>query len=201
MAAGRRRWLLGSIAVVVVAVVAGITTVVAAGGRPRHGPTVLGTAPPPADDAPQLSGPSAVFFDATLRTLDGVMTDLADLRGRPVVVNFWASWCAPCRKEFPELRRAVKAHRHTGLVVVGISYRDITSDSRDFAGRMHANWTLLRDPGGTLARAFSVAQIPQTFFIGRDGQIHGQLYGTLRRDDLESGIATIEATTAATPPR
>jgi len=130
--------------------------------------TEKGIAPPgtaaPDFDLPRLRGPGRVR--------------LADLKGRPVIVNFWASYCFPCRKEFPLFREAQAKYRADGLQIVGITFRDLTDDARRFAKDQRATWDLVEggenDPVG---RAYGVRALPQTFFIDRDGVIVARYFG------------------------
>jgi cytochrome c biogenesis protein CcmG, thiol:disulfide interchange protein DsbE len=96
---------------------------------------------------------------------------LRDLRGKAVVVNFWASWCIPCRKEFPVLRRMQRRYRDDGVEIIGIVYDDIPSDARAFAREEHATWSLVTDEDRATAIDYGVRAIPQTFFIAPDGRI------------------------------
>jgi DsbE subfamily thiol:disulfide oxidoreductase len=115
--------------------------------------------------------------DFRLQTLDGKTVQLSDLRGKPVLVNFWASWCTPCRDEFPFLRRTVAAH--PGIVVLGLTEDTIVSDARSFVRQQHAAWPMLDDSAGQVAREFGVKPIPQTFFVDRNGTITVRVNGPL----------------------
>jgi cytochrome c biogenesis protein CcmG/thiol:disulfide interchange protein DsbE len=96
---------------------------------------------------------------------------LSDLRGTGVVVNFWASWCIPCRKEFPVLRQVQHQYRGDGVEIIGIVYNDIPSDARAFARDEKATWNLVTDESRETAIDYGVRAIPQTFFIAPDGRI------------------------------
>lgn len=129
--------------------------------------------------------------DFDLPGLDGGRVRLSGLRGRPVVVNFWASWCNPCRREFPLLRDARRRHRAQGLEVVGITYQDIPSDSRRFARSRDARWPLAVDDGGAVARAYGVRAVPQTFFVRRDGTLATRTFGITSAAALEDDLSSI----------
>ncbi len=129
--------------------------------------------------------------DFELETLDGERIRLADLRGRPVVVNFWASWCNPCRREFPLLAEALAEHEDDNLAIVGVTFRDIESDSRDFVDEMDATWPQGVDDDGAVARAFGVRTIPMTFFVDADGTIRGRLFGFSSEDALDEPLERI----------
>jgi cytochrome c biogenesis protein CcmG/thiol:disulfide interchange protein DsbE len=108
----------------------------------------------------------------TLPTLDGSGTvRLADLRGHVVVVNFWASWCAACREEHPNLLAAWDRYRDHGVVLLGIDYQDSRRAALAYMAELGGDWPVLDDPGGRTALAYGVYGVPETFFIGRDGVI------------------------------
>jgi cytochrome c biogenesis protein CcmG/thiol:disulfide interchange protein DsbE len=133
--------------------------------------------------------------DFALSDLDGNPIRLADLRGRPVIVNFWASWCGPCVEEFPLLQAAHADHASEGLAVVGIVFRDNSEAARDFMRRMGAGWPAAMDPGEQIARSFGIHGPPETFFIDRAGVVRGRQIGQLTRADLERQLALVLATT------
>jgi len=126
-----------------------------------------------------------------LADLDGNPVSLADLRGRPVIVNFWASWCGPCVEEFPLLKSAVAEHQADRLAVVGIVFRDRSEAARDFMARMGATWPAAMDPGDAIATRYGIIGPPDTFFIDRDGVVVSRQLGQLRAADLERGLALI----------
>ena len=126
-----------------------------------------------------------------LADLDGNPVRLEDLRGRPVVVNFWASWCGPCVEEFPLLREAADRHAAEGLEVVGIVYQDRSEAARDFMARNGATWPAAMDPGDRVAAAYGILGAPETFFIGRDGTIVARQIGQFSAASLEEKVAAI----------
>ncbi len=143
----------------------------------------------PASTGVALIGQPAPDF--VLADLDGNPLRLEDLRGRPVIVNFWASWCGPCVEEFPLLTAAVDAHAAEGLAVIGIVFRDRSEAARDFMSRMGATWPAAMDPGEAVAARYGVIGPPATYFIDRDGLIAGRQIGQLSADDLDRGLAGI----------
>jgi len=118
-------------------------------------------------------------------TLDGKPVSLDSLRGRVVVLNFWATWCEPCRSELPELVALAGRHRARGLEVVGVSVdRDLPGDKiRAFAERRKVTFPLWRDPDETLASALGVTQLPATFLIDAEGRIVWSARGAISAAD------------------
>lgn len=124
-----------------------------------------------------------------LSDLDGNPVRLSDLRGRPVIVNFWASWCGPCVEEFPLLEAAAAAHEQDGLVIVGIVFRDNSEAARAFMSRMGVTWAAAMDPGEVIADTFGIHGPPETFFIDAEGVVRGRQIGQLTAADLERQLA------------
>jgi cytochrome c biogenesis protein CcmG/thiol:disulfide interchange protein DsbE len=129
--------------------------------------------------------------DFTLADLDGNPVRLADFRGRPVILNFWASWCGPCVEEFPLLRDAAARHAADGLVVVGVVYQDRSEAARSFMERNGATWAAAMDPGERVASAYGILAPPETFFIGRDGTIVARQIGQFSAASLDEKLAAI----------
>ena len=96
---------------------------------------------------------------------------LQQYRGTVVVLNFWASWCEPCRAESPLLERWHRRVRPRGGTVLGIDVLDVTADARDFVRRYGLSYPMLRDRDGETIRSFGVAAYPETFVIDRSGRI------------------------------
>lgn len=143
---------------------------------------------------PATTGSAAVGAPApafVLADLSGSPLRLADLRGRPVIVNFWASWCGPCVDEFPILVKAAAAHRAEGLAVIGIVFRDRSEAAREFMARLGAEWPTAVDPGETVANQFGIIGPPDTFFIDRGGIVVGRQIGQLSASDLQRGLSKI----------
>ena len=125
--------------------------------------------------------------------LDGTTLDLAAYRGKPLVVNFWASWCTPCREEFPMFKEKLEALGPTdGLQMVGVLFREPQPDlARAFLDDFGASWPSVEDPGGAIAKAYRVVAPPQTYFIDKDGILRGIQIGEVRAEDFDTQYAKI----------
>ncbi len=111
--------------------------------------------------------------DFELRLLSGEGSlSRDDLLGQPIVLNFWASWCDPCREETPLLERTYQAYRDQGVQFVGVNVRDSARDARDFIDDFGVTYPVVSDPDQVLAGALNVTSgLPQTFFIDRNGVV------------------------------
>jgi cytochrome c biogenesis protein CcmG/thiol:disulfide interchange protein DsbE len=96
---------------------------------------------------------------------------LASLRGQYVLVNFWASWCIPCRDEAPLLERAWREYRARGLVVVGVNIQDLEPEARKFIAEFKVSYPNVRDRDGRVSRAYGTTGVPESFFIDREGRV------------------------------
>jgi cytochrome c biogenesis protein CcmG, thiol:disulfide interchange protein DsbE len=96
---------------------------------------------------------------------------LATYRGRPVVLNFWASWCVPCKEEAPLLEAVWRRHRDEGLVVLGVDINDLRSDARRFARENRMSYPLGFDGIGETSTDYGLTGVPETFFVARSGRL------------------------------
>jgi len=120
-------------------------------------------------------------------------SSLASLRGKVVVLNFWASWCEPCQVEAPLLEHAQSAlQRHDGTVL-GITYLDASPDSEGFMRKYHLTYTNLRDNSGTFAHSYGTDQLPESFIIDRQGQIVAISRGEIDQSFLNHALALAES--------
>ncbi len=151
---------------------------VAACGAPGGAPAEARTGQP----APTLTGTA----------LDGSTIDLAAYRGRPVIVNFWASWCTPCRAEFPLFaERLASLGPSDGLVILGVLYKDEPALAQRFLDEVTAPWPTVTDGDGSIAAAYRVVAPPQTYFIDQAGVLRAIQIGEVRPEDFDSQYAKI----------
>jgi len=112
---------------------------------------------------------------------------LSELRGTPLVLNFWASWCDPCRAEAKVLEKAWKAQ--PGVLFVGLDAQDAREDARDFIDQFGLTFPHVRDSGNGTQRDWGVTGLPETYFIAADGKVVGHVIGTVDETQLRDGIA------------
>ena len=184
----------GRLLILVVLVV--VAVVIPAGAalldrRQPAGPLEPRTPPASASTAVQAYPPGTPAPALRLQGLDGRPVDLAALRGRPVVVNFWATWCEPCVREFPLLAKAATTHRPDRLAVVGVLTGDRPAEARAFVRRHHATWPVGIDTDGATAAAWRAVGLPHTFFIRPDGTLASHHFSELTQPALDRQLAEI----------
>lgn len=117
---------------------------------------------------------------------------LEELRGTPVVLNFWASWCIPCKREAPFLAASARAHRRE-VAFLGLDIQDFTSDARRFLRELEVPYSSVRETGSRIHTAYGLTGVPETYYIDSRGRIVGHATGAVSREELERGIAPLLA--------
>jgi cytochrome c biogenesis protein CcmG, thiol:disulfide interchange protein DsbE len=112
---------------------------------------------------------------------------LSSLRGKVIVVNFWAAWCDPCKREAPIFQAASERYGDR-VAFVGVDANDYSGDARAFLARYGVEYPNVRDPNGRVLRTYGGLPLPRTFVIGRSWRVTGYIYGEARKTDLESAI-------------
>lgn len=113
---------------------------------------------------------------------------LTELRGTPLVLNFWASWCEPCRTEAPVLERGWRAAGRHGVLYLGLDIRDVRGDAREFLNEFSISYPNVRESDDATARRYGATGIPETFFISARGRVVGHVIGELSSDQLRAGV-------------
>ena len=122
-------------------------------------------------------------------TRDLVTSEVAlrALRGRPVVLNFWASWCIPCAHEAPRLVASAKVHE-SRVLFLGVDVKDFSSDARKFLRRFHVNYVSVRDGGSDTYDVYGLTGLPESYFLDASGRIVAHKIGEISANELEAGI-------------
>jgi cytochrome c biogenesis protein CcmG/thiol:disulfide interchange protein DsbE len=133
--------------------------------------------------------PAAPVFELDRLQGEGRVS-LASLRGKVVILNFWASWCAPCKDEAPELEATWKKWRERGVVVVGVNVQDLDSDARRFVERYGVSYLNLRDRHNWTWGHYGLRGLPETWFVDREGRLVGEhVEGPVTTEELDRNIA------------
>ncbi len=139
--------------------------------------------------------PAAPEASQTLPVLDGGgVGSLSSLRGKVVLLNFWASWCVPCATEAPMLQRAEPLLRRYGGTVLGVTYKDATPDSEQFVRRFHISYPNLRDGTGDFAAGYGTDQLPESFIVDRDGHVVTLARGEIGQQFINRAIELARST-------
>ncbi len=137
--------------------------------------------------------------DLSLSLFDGRTVRLSDFRGKVVFLNFWSSWCLPCRDEAPILERAWRRHKDGDIIFLGVDIQDKEEAARDFLREFGVTYMNGRDANGRIAIDYGVYGIPESFFIDRNGRITYKHIGALDEQilvaklaDAQRGLASVE---------
>jgi cytochrome c biogenesis protein CcmG/thiol:disulfide interchange protein DsbE len=129
------------------------------------------------------SGPAPDF---TLRTFDGELFSLAEQRGNVVIVNFWASWCVPCREEAPILQDVWERYRDRGVVMVGVDYLDVERDALAFIDEFGITYPNGLDMGKAISERYRIKGVPETFIVDQEGTIVEFYVGAAKEGQLDA---------------
>lgn len=157
-------------------------------GLPTFGSPLTGSAPladgPTATPAPApIVGAPAPDF--TLTALDGQAVTLSALKGQVVLINFWATWCSPCRYEMPAIQKRYDAYKDQGLVVLAVDFDEAEDVVADFVRDMGLTFTVLLDPGGQVNEQYRVRGYPTTYVVDRAGMITRLHIGSMTEEQID----------------
>ena len=157
--------------------------------RPLASPTP--TTSPTASQATIGVAVGQLAPELALPSLDGHIIHLSDFRGHPVWINFWASWCPPCRDEMPRLEGVFVNHEPDGLIILGIAVRDAPVDARAFVKEVGVTYPIVLDEPGKVADRYGAVALPVQYWIDRDGVVRGWAFGELPLDQYDPSLARI----------
>jgi cytochrome c biogenesis protein CcmG/thiol:disulfide interchange protein DsbE len=134
-------------------------------------------------------GIGKIVPDFTLTTFDGEQLNIADYRGKVVLVNFWASWCKPCEQEAAELEQAYQNFKDRDVVFLGVDYVDTETEALDYLDRFDITYPNGPDLGTRISQAFRILGVPETYIVGKDGTIVGiKISPYLSIEEIETAL-------------
>lgn len=143
-----------------------------------------------AQAGPRDQGPAPDF---TLVTFSGESVTLSQLRGQVVVINFWASWCPPCREEAAYLESTWRAYEDQGVVFIGVDYADTDREALAYIDEFQITYPNGPDLGTRISQAYRIQGVPETFFVAKDGTLRGVKIGPLAPPELEDRLGSLLA--------
>lgn len=141
---------------------------------------------PPAPPPMEVGHPAPDF---TLTDLEGNTVTLSDFRGKVVFINFWASWCPPCRAEMPEIEAVYQEYKDKGVVFISVNIQEDESIVREFVQKGGYSWTFVIDTTGEVTKNYRVVTIPANFFLDKEGIIRAVKIGAVTKREIESRLA------------
>lgn len=143
---------------------------------------------PLSDPSPEVNSPAPDF---NLQSVAGETIRLSDLRGRPVLINFWATWCAPCRIEMPSLQDRFETYTEEGLAILAVDFDEPAETVLAFGAEFGLTFDLLLDPGGKIQDLFRIRGYPTSFFLDEQGVIKVVHIGVMTEGQLDGYLAEV----------
>jgi peroxiredoxin len=142
----------------------------------------------PGGSSAASTAPGATAPGFTVQGIDGATHSLSDYRGKVVVLNFWATWCIPCRAEMPDLEHEARLHRSDRVVILGMNWKESAAPVKDFTESLGVTYATLLDTDGRVYDTYRVGALPTTFVIDNQGRLLKTRIGIASRDEIESEI-------------
>lgn len=179
------RWIAAAAAALAIAVV---TVPTMLNGSHDEAPEGLTAGP----TAPSCKAPHGkAQLNLKLKDMNGATVNLADFKGKVILLNFWATWCGPCKVEIPEFVRAYEAHKDKGFVVLGVSIDDTPDQLKEFAKEFKISYPMLLNQESVEQAYGPIYGVPISFFIGRDGLICRKQMGEVKKEMLEQELRSL----------
>jgi cytochrome c biogenesis protein CcmG, thiol:disulfide interchange protein DsbE len=148
---------------------------------------------PAACAAPSTARLGGAAPDFTLPAVDGASVRLSDFKGKPVFINFWATWCVPCREEMPLMQATYEEYRDRGLVILAVDMEEDEATVRRWVEQGGYTFTFLLDSDGAEIKRYNVTAAPTSYFVGPDGVIRDLKLGALSRNEMQTKVEKILA--------
>ena len=136
--------------------------------------------------APEVGRPAPDF---TLTDLEGNSVTLSDFRGKVVFINFWATWCPPCRAEMPDMEAIYQEYKSKDVVVIGVDLLEDENEVRQYVQQGGFSWTFVIDTTGAVATNYGITAIPTSLFLDKEGVIRAVSIGAMTKRAMESKLA------------
>lgn len=143
---------------------------------------------PPSDPSPEVN---SLAPDFNLQSVAGESIKLSDLQGRPLLINFWATWCAPCRIEMPALQDRFEKYADEGFAILAVDFNEPAEAVRAFGEEFGLTFDLMLDPGGKIQELYRIRGYPTSFFIDEQGVIKVQHIGVMTEGQLDGYLVEI----------
>jgi cytochrome c biogenesis protein CcmG/thiol:disulfide interchange protein DsbE len=126
--------------------------------------------------------------DFTLTSFDGQTVTLSELRGKVVIINFWASWCIPCREEAAYLEQTWRKYKELGVIFIGVDYADTEKQALAYIQEFDITYFNGPDLGTRISQAYHIKGVPETYYVAKNGELRGVQIGPLKSPQLELKI-------------
>ena len=136
---------------------------------------------------------SGIAPDFTLTSFDGRTLTLSELRGQVVIINFWASWCPPCREEAAYLEQTWRKYEGKGVLFIGVDWVDTEKEALAYMDEFDLTYFNGPDIGTRIAQAYNIQGVPETFYVAKNGELRGVRIGPLKSPELDNKIEELLA--------